>query len=273
MFQKFFKKKAGLCSAADADEHQACIDDGLPVNKELHLQEKEEFFRLLHDTGCSIDQIQHAIVDEFLTMEGHISPEYLADRLNSKGEAVTERDVQFVLDLLCRYGIAQKVLFNGKGPWYEHLHIGQQHDHQLCVRCGKIEELQDGHIQVHATQAARNAGFRPVAHRCIIYGVCQDCLARQSATMPLSMVCPGERVKVVAFHGGGQIRKRLQDMGLVAGEEVEVLNRGGPVIVSVKGSRIALGMGLAQKVMVESVDDAAVHLCACQDDDLQENPD
>ena len=70
--------------------------------------------------------------------------------------------------------------------------------------------------------------------------------------IPLAMVRPGCRVRLVAVHGGRGLIGRLSAMGLVPGVEIEVLNTNGagPMVVKVMGSRLMLGRGLAQKVLV-----------------------
>ena len=72
--------------------------------------------------------------------------------------------------------------------------------------------------------------------------------------MPLSMVSPGEDVCLVAIQGGQQMRKRLADLGLNIGMTIHVVQRNssGPLIVAVKDSRLALGYGMAHKIMVQS---------------------
>lgn len=54
-----------------------------------------------------------------------------------------------------------------------------------------------------------------------------------------------------------RITKRLLDLGLTKGCEFKVIqSRGsGPVLVEVRGTRIALGHGLASQVMVEVLED------------------
>lgn len=71
--------------------------------------------------------------------------------------------------------------------------------------------------------------------------------------MPLAMVTPGEEVRLTAIHGGQGIRKRLADLGLTLGMTVRVMQQGGhgPLILAVKDSRLALGRGMAHKIMVE----------------------
>jgi len=70
--------------------------------------------------------------------------------------------------------------------------------------------------------------------------------------MPLTIVQAGRRVRVVTVEAGHGLQARLAAMGLIPGVEIEGLqNRvNGPFMISVKGSRIALGRGMAQKIMV-----------------------
>jgi len=76
--------------------------------------------------------------------------------------------------------------------------------------------------------------------------------AGRNMPMPLSMVEPGREVIVCDIFGGRGLRRRLSDMGLAPGASVIVMQGSfrGPVVVSVKGSRIMLGRGMAQKIMV-----------------------
>ena len=71
--------------------------------------------------------------------------------------------------------------------------------------------------------------------------------------MPLAMVSPGEEVRLVAIRGGQRLRKRLADLGLNVGMTVRVMQRDeyGPLILAVKDSRLALGRGMAHKIMIE----------------------
>ncbi len=68
---------------------------------------------------------------------------------------------------------------------------------------------------------------------------------------PLSMTATGERVKLVNIIGGEGIKNRLAALGLTPGVELCVVqDAGGPLLVSVRDSRIALGRGMAHKIMV-----------------------
>ncbi len=71
--------------------------------------------------------------------------------------------------------------------------------------------------------------------------------------MPLTMAQPGESVKLVALHGGQQMRKRLADLGLTLDMPLRVVqgNGHGPLIIAVKDTRLAIGRGMAHHIMVE----------------------
>ena len=71
--------------------------------------------------------------------------------------------------------------------------------------------------------------------------------------MVLSMVDQGEEVTVAHINGGRGMKSKLYSMGLVPGAAFTVLSRngGGPVMLRVKDSRLAIGRGIAQKIIVE----------------------
>ena len=70
--------------------------------------------------------------------------------------------------------------------------------------------------------------------------------------MPLSVVKPGEEVTLVDIQGGFGMRGKLTDMGLIPGVRLRVVHSHlpGPVILQVGDSRLMLGHGMAQRVMV-----------------------
>jgi ferrous iron transport protein A len=73
--------------------------------------------------------------------------------------------------------------------------------------------------------------------------------------MPLAMARPGEVVTLVAINAGFGLRRRLADMGLSPGVSLRVIQSQmpGPVIIELRGSRLALGRGMAQKIMVKGM--------------------
>ncbi|HCG86650.1 MAG TPA: ferrous iron transport protein A [Lachnospiraceae bacterium] len=69
--------------------------------------------------------------------------------------------------------------------------------------------------------------------------------------MPLSMVKEGEINTICKVGGKEETRKFLENLGFVSGGEVTVVSQiNGNIIVNVKGSRVAIGRDMANKVMV-----------------------
>jgi len=71
--------------------------------------------------------------------------------------------------------------------------------------------------------------------------------------IPLAMVSPGKTVTVVGVRAGWGLTRRLADMGLTPGVPIRVVNSQmpGPIIIDLRGSRLVLGHGMAQKILVE----------------------
>jgi len=78
--------------------------------------------------------------------------------------------------------------------------------------------------------------------------------------LPLTALRNGESgiiTSVKAGRGRGRgwgFKKRLMDMGLTPGTKITVVKSApfhGPIEVSVRGSRLALGRGMAERIFVE----------------------
>jgi ferrous iron transport protein A len=78
-------------------------------------------------------------------------------------------------------------------------------------------------------------------------------MLNQNGNLPLAMVGAGQMVKLVKVAAGRVLCRRLAEMGLTPGVHLEVLqDQGGPLLLAVRDSRLALGRGMAQKIIVET---------------------
>lgn len=70
----------------------------------------------------------------------------------------------------------------------------------------------------------------------------------------LSEVRVGETVRIIGLEQGRGFQMRLVSMGLTPGTTVRVVQKapGGPCIVATRGTRIALGRGMLDRIRVES---------------------
>ncbi len=69
--------------------------------------------------------------------------------------------------------------------------------------------------------------------------------------MPLMLAEPGEENTIKRIGGSPEMKKHLEDMGFVPGENVTVISTiGGNLIVRIKGSRVAVSREMAGKIMI-----------------------
>ncbi len=68
----------------------------------------------------------------------------------------------------------------------------------------------------------------------------------------LSQIHQGENVIISSLHEGNELNRRLTSLGFTPGVGIEIVqNFGrGPMIVEIRGTRIALGRGEASKIFV-----------------------
>jgi Fe2+ transport system protein FeoA len=74
----------------------------------------------------------------------------------------------------------------------------------------------------------------------------------------LGMVRGGESVRIIRMRGGHHFLSRLASLGFTPGARLKVVqNYGhGPLIVSLRDTRVALGRGEAEKILVAPVAEA-----------------
>ncbi|EXJ17156.1 FeoA family protein [Imhoffiella purpurea] len=75
--------------------------------------------------------------------------------------------------------------------------------------------------------------------------------ADDTKPFPLTMASDGERVRIRSLLGGKGLVMRLTELGLNQGTELRVIQRQGAGLVVARGeTRIALGGGMATKILV-----------------------
>lgn len=214
--------------------------------------EKENFKSLIQDDEIGKVEDRLNIIDAFLSTEEHVTLEDLMDILNKRGHIYDSEFVRLCMNRWVEHGFAQKKIFEGQPPRYEHHHLGRHHDHLVCTKCGTIEEFNNEEIERLQLKIAAERGFHMLQHKMEIYGICSGCLSRRSPLMPLAMARDGETVTIKDIMGGSESRSRLSNMGLRKGDSLEIINNNGVgrLIIGHGDTRLALGRGIAQKIMV-----------------------
>jgi Fe2+ transport system protein FeoA len=75
----------------------------------------------------------------------------------------------------------------------------------------------------------------------------------ENSSFPLTMAVRGQLVRLTKIMAGRKLTHRLTELGLTPGVNFEVLHdHGGPLLLAVRDSRLALGRGMASKILVEA---------------------
>mgnify|MGYP001150329353 CR=1 FL=1 len=214
--------------------------------------EKINFKALVETDGSDRIQDRLNIVDAFLDSEEHVTIEQMYRLLRKKGYDYDAEFVRQCMNRMVDLGFAQKKRFEGQPVRYEHRHLGRHHDHLICTKCGKIIEFSNDDMERLQVAIAAEHGFHMLQHKMEIYGLCAECRAQRRPLMPLAMAKPGERVVIREMAGGKTAKSRMADMGLRLDDHVEIISNSGEgrLILGHDCTRLAIGRGIAQKIMV-----------------------
>jgi len=93
---------------------------------------------------------------------------------------------------------------------------------------------------------------------------CAECKARSAAELKvatfkgdlrqLTELSKGERAKIQFIRGGENVVEKLHNMGLTKGADIQLMNTApfsGPVEICVRGCKLVLGRGIADKIFVQ----------------------
>ncbi len=223
----------------------------------IHKQEKEQFIKLFKQDRIGRFNDRLAVLEVFLRTEHHVTAQELNALVNETGANPGIEFVGDTLELMCHYGFARQYQFDNGEPRYEHLHLGQHHDHMICTKCKRIFEFQNQALEQLQLQIASQSGFHLLQHKMELYGICRQCLDRRDIQISLDNAKKGERLVIKGFTGGAGARMRLLSMGLRIGDEIEILTNisKGQVVVAADFKRLVIGRGLAEKIRVSPASD------------------
>jgi len=217
-----------------------------------HELEKENLKRLLLQYEPHMYEIILKVFEVFQTIDDHVTLEELSAKLKNKGIDLDNETLKQYMAKIIALGFATKKDFQDQPTKYEHRHIGLHHDHLICVRCGKIVEFEDQELETLQQLIAKRYGFNIIHHSMEMYGLCSNCKSKMEKAMPLPLAKPGEKYLIKEIAGGRMARLRLFAMGLRPGDEVEVISDsfGDGIIIARGETRVAVGKGIADKILV-----------------------
>ncbi len=100
----------------------------------------------------------------------HLSAEDVYKALLKQGSDIGLATVYRVLTQFEAAGLVTRHHFDGGQAIFE-LDTGDNHDHIVCVKTGKVSEFKDEQIERRLGQIAQELGYSLTDHKIILYGV------------------------------------------------------------------------------------------------------
>jgi len=135
----------------------------------------EEFAELLHSRGQRATPQRYAILRELRRRQHHATADEISQAVRARLPGTSTPTVYATLDLLVELGLARRI-DTGLGAA---LYDGgtEPHQHMVCRRCGRVEDLDGGLDTERVLSAAGCTGFRPEGAELVISGLCSACAA------------------------------------------------------------------------------------------------
>ena len=137
--------------------------------------EKSEFLRFLEWKKLKRTRQRDAVANEIFRGRGHFEPEEIVQRLKKNRTRVSRATVYRTLELLRECQLVEKLDFGEAGALYEHVHLGEHHDHFICTRCGKVIEFHNADLEALQSGICAKYGFHDTHHSLRIFGECREC--------------------------------------------------------------------------------------------------
>lgn len=137
------------------------------------------FETYLNRRGLKLTRDRREILAAIFASKGHFNTDDLFMRMRMGGSKIAKTTIYRAIPLLLSGNIIQKVPSSTKSDCYEQVRR-EDHDHLVCLKCGKMVEFTSENFERAQTDACRRHGFEPLFHRVHILGYCRQCQEGQA---------------------------------------------------------------------------------------------
>ncbi len=149
------------------------LPETCPVDPASDRPGSAEIAASLRARGNRITAQREAILAIIREHEGHLSADEIHDLARRRVPRLSLSTVYRTLDLLKGMELISELHLAGDHSRYEAQ--SAEHQHLVCLRCGRVVEFQCGHCRAVHQRLASEHGFSITGSRVEIFGYCQEC--------------------------------------------------------------------------------------------------
>lgn len=217
----------------------------------------EKASEAIRSAGGRMTGQRQTVIEVLANTAGHIDAETLHQRALERDPQINLTTIYRTLDLLEAAHLIRGQ-FISPDHSRKYFTLAVERYHFTCRRCHRVipfasdlVELLKERLQTELHVQAYNA--------CVcVEGLCPDCQARENEesrmSRTLDQLMPGAKAQIKRVSGQGAVRRRLMDMGLTGGVEIEFVKAapmGDPLEFRLRGFRLSLRKAEAQMVELE----------------------
>ncbi len=116
----------------------------------------------------------------FLATEKHLTVQQLHDLVRKKHAGIGYATVARTVKLMCEAGVCRQVDFGDGMQRFEHKYGHEHHDHLICMKCGKFEEIYSPELEKIQDRLVRKYNYVQKSHKLDIFGLCPRCAKKDS---------------------------------------------------------------------------------------------
>jgi len=136
---------------------------------------KEKFSQYVAEQGLRHTEQRDKVLEVFLNTEKHVTVQELYDLVRKENKSIGYATVARAVKLMCESGLCRPVDFGDGALRYEHKYNHEHHDHLICTRCGKFEEIYSPELEKIQHELVKQYGYTQQSHKLDIFGLCPEC--------------------------------------------------------------------------------------------------